>query len=131
LPPDCCSASPESPRGAATPPGNDLHLIADNYSAHKHPKVGQWLNKHPNFHVYYTSTSTSWLNTVERFFPDLAESRLRRGVLRSVLELIDALDTYADRHNTNPNPFIWTAKANDILAKVVRARSAALNAQSV
>jgi hypothetical protein len=68
---------------------------------------------------------------VERFFRDLTENRLRRGVFHSVLELIDALDEYVDQHNAKPKPFIWTAKANDILAKVIRAKSAALNLQSV
>jgi hypothetical protein len=68
---------------------------------------------------------------VERFFRDLTENRLWRGVYRSVLELIDALDEYVDQHNASPKPFIWTAKANDILAKVIRAKSAALNLQSV
>lgn len=114
----------------ATPPGKELHLIVDNYSAHKHPKVGRWLAKHPRFHVHFTPTSSSWLNMVERFFRDLTENRLRRGVFRSVLELIDALDAYVDQHNTAPKPFIWTAQANDILAKVIRARSA-LNVHSV
>jgi transposase len=114
----------------ATPAGKDLHLIADNYSAHKHPKVEQWLKRHPRFHVHYTPTSSSWLNMVERFFRDLTENRLRRGVFRSVLELIEALDEYVDRHNENPKPFIWTAKANDILAKVMRAKASALNDHS-
>ena len=68
---------------------------------------------------------------VERFFRDLTENLLKRGVFRSVLELIDALDDYVDQHNANPKPFIWTAKANDILAKVIRAQSAALNLHSV
>jgi len=67
----------------------------------------------------------------ERFFRDLTENRLRRGVFHSVLELIDALDEYVDRHNENPKPFIWTAKANDSLAKVIRAKSAAHNHHSV
>lgn len=115
----------------ATPQDKELYLIADNYAAHKHPKVGRWLKRHPRFHVHYTPTSSSWLNMVERFFRDLTENRLRRGVFRSVLELILALDEYVDQHNANPKPFIWTAKANDILAKVVRARSTALNHHSV
>ena len=115
----------------ATPDGKELHLIADNYAAHKHPKVVRWLNRHPRFHVHYTPTSSSWLNMVERFFRDLTENRLRRGVFRRVLELIQALDEYVDQHNNHPKPFIWTAKANDILAKVMRAKAVALNAHSV
>jgi len=100
-----------------------LHFVADNYATHKHVKVQRWLKRHPRFHVSFTPTSSSWLNMVERFFRDVTENRLRRGVFRSVLELIEALDEYVDRHNHSPKPFIWTAKANDILAKVLRART--------
>jgi transposase len=98
-----------------------LYLIVDNYATHKHPKVQRWLKRHPRFPVHFTPTSSSWLNMVERFFRDLTQNRLRRGVFRSVLEFINALDAYVDLRNQNPKPFIWTAKANDILAKVMRA----------
>jgi transposase len=104
-----------------TPRGKELHLICDNYATHKHPKVKQWLEKHPRFHIHFTPTSASWLNMVERFFRDLTAERLRRGVFTSVPELIDAIEGYVDHHNKTPKPFIWTAKANDILQKVVRA----------
>jgi len=114
----------------ATPAGKDLYLIADNYATHKHAKVQRWLQRHPRFHIRFTPTSSSWLNMVERFFRDLTANRLRRGIFRSVLELIDALDEYVDRHNEKPKPFIWTAKANDILAKVLRARTALDNSHS-
>lgn len=99
----------------------ELHLICDNYSTHKHPKVQEWLAAHPRFHVHFTPTSASWLNMVERFFRDLTTDRLRRGVFRSVPELIDAIEHYVAHHNEKPKPFIWTAKANDILQKVIRA----------
>ena len=114
-----------------TPTGKELHLIADNYATHKHSKVQRWLKRHPRFHVHFTPTSSSWLNMVERFFRDLTENRLRRGVFHSVLELIQALDEYVDQHNDAPKPFIWTAKAKDILAKVLRARAAVVNSHSV
>jgi transposase len=107
-----------------TPPDKDLHLIADNYATHKHPKVQKWLARHPRFHVYFTPTSSSWLNMVERFFRDLTEQRLRRGIFRDVEELIMAMGDYIDKHNDNPKPFVWTAKASDILEKVKRARAA-------
>ena len=115
----------------ATPAGKQLHLIADNYATHQHPKVQRWLKRHPRFHVHFTPTSSSWLNMVERFFRDLTENRLRRGVFHSVLELIEALDLFVDQHNKNPKPFIWTASAKDILAKVMRARTALNNHHSV
>jgi transposase len=106
-----------------TPPDKELHLIADNYATHKHPKVQKWLARHPRFHVYFTPTSSSWLNMVERFFRDLTEQRLRRGIFRDVEELIMAMGDYIDKHNDNPKPFVWTAKASDILEKVKRARA--------
>jgi len=106
-----------------TPSDKELHLIADNYATHKHPKVQKWLARHPRFHVYFTPTSSSWLNMVERFFRDLTEQRLRRGIFRDVEELIMAMGDYIDKHNDNPKPFVWTAKASDILEKVKRARA--------
>jgi transposase len=104
-----------------TPKDKALHLIVDNYATHKHPKVQAWLKKHPRFHMHFTPTSASWLNMVERFFRDLTTERLRRGVFTSVPELISAIGDYIDQHNENPKPFIWTAKANDILEKFIRA----------
>ena len=105
-----------------TPADRELHLILDNYATHKHPKVKKWLAKHPRFHLHFTPTSASWLNMVERFFRDLTVNRLRRGVFHSVPELVAALNKYIAHHNKDPKPFIWTAKAQDILAKVARAR---------
>jgi transposase len=107
-----------------TPSGQEIHLIADNYATHKHPKVQKWLARHPRFHAYFTPTSSSWLNMVERFFRDLTQNQLRRGIFRDVEELIMAIGEYIDKHNDNPKPFVWTAKATDILEKVKRARKA-------
>jgi transposase len=107
-----------------TPPDKELHLIADNYATHKHPKVRRWLARHPRFHMHFTPTSSSWLNMVERFFRDLTEQRLRRGIFRDVEELIMAIGDYIDKHNDSPKPFVWTARASDVLAKVRRARAA-------
>jgi transposase len=104
-----------------TPKDKTLHLIADNYATHKHPKVQAWLAQHPRFHMHFTPTSASWLNMVERYFRDLSVERLARGVFRSVPELVAAIDEYVAVHNRNPKPFIWTAKAHDILQKVIRA----------
>ena len=104
-----------------TPKDKSLHLICDNYATHKHPKVKEWLEKHPRFTVHFTPTSASWLNMVERFFRDITTGRLRHGVFRSVPELNAAIKEYIVVHNQSPRPFVWTAKANDILQKVIRA----------
>jgi len=107
-----------------TPGSQEIHLIADNYATHKHPRVKKWLARHPRFYIYFTPTSSSWLNMVERFFRDITQNRLRRGIFRDVEELIMAIGEYIDKHNDNPKPFVWTAKATDILEKVKRARKA-------
>jgi transposase len=105
-----------------TPKAKEIHLIADNYATHKHPKVREWLARHPRFHVHFTPTSASWLNMVERFFRDLTHNQLRRGSFDSVEELISAIEEYLAQHNADPAPFIWTKSARDILEKVTRAR---------
>ena len=107
-----------------TPKKKELHLIVDNYATHKHPEVLTWLAKHPRFHMHFTPTSSSWLNMVERFFRDITDKRIRRGVFTSVPDLEEAINEYIAVHNAQPKPFIWTAKASDILAKVTRARAA-------
>jgi len=107
-----------------TPKGKEIHLIADNYATHKHPNVQAWLERHPRFKLHFTPTSASWLNMVERFFRDLTQNRLRRGVFRSVGDLIAAIQEYLARHNQNPKPYIWTKTSRDILEKVTRARQA-------
>jgi len=104
-----------------TPKQKTLHLIADNYATHKHPKVQAWLGKHPRFTMHSTPTSASWLNRVERFFRDITTERIRRGVFTSVPEWITAIDNYVAHHNRQPKPFIWTKSARDILQKVIRA----------
>jgi len=107
-----------------TPSDLDLHLIVDNYSTHKHPKVLTWLRRHKRFHIHFIPTSSSWLNVIERFFRDLTEKRLRRGAFRSVKELIQAILGYIAAHNSDPKPFVWRKTAEQILAKVGRARVA-------
>lgn len=102
----------------------EIYLICDNYATHKHEQVQRWLEKHKRFHVRFTPTSASWLNMVERFFRDLTHNRIRRGVFQDLEQLIMAIGEYLDGHNKNPKPFIWTAKATDILEKVTRAQTA-------
>ena len=102
----------------STPKNLDLHLIVGNYATHKHKGVKKWLAKHPRFHFHCIPTSSSWLNAVERFFCELTEKRLRRGVFRSVLDLIDAIDAYLEEHNQEPKPFLWTKAADEILEKL-------------
>jgi len=109
---------------AQTPPELDLHLIVDNYATHKHPKVLAWLARHPRFHVHFTPTSSSWLNVIERWFRDLTQRRLKRGVFRSVAELERAIHEYVEHHNSDPKGFVWTKSAHQILAKAARARNA-------
>lgn len=106
-----------------TPADKELHLIVDNYSTHKHAKVKQWLMRHPRFHIHFTPTSASWLNLVERWFRELTDKRLRRGVFRSVPELVTAIEGFIQTYNADPIAFQWTAKAEQILEKVARAKA--------
>jgi transposase len=101
-----------------TPAGMDLHLIVDNYSTHKHPAVKQWIAKHQRFHLHFIPTSSSWLNLVERWFGEITRKRIRRGVFKSVKELIDVIEHYIQSNNTNPKPFVWTKRVDQILEKV-------------
>ena len=105
-----------------TAPELDLHLIVDNYATHKHPTVQQWLVRHPRFHLHFIPTSSSWLNLIERWFRELTTKQLRRGGFKSVAELIAAIEAFMAHHNRYPRSFTWTAKVEDILAKVERAR---------
>lgn len=102
------------------PEKKEVHIICDNYSTHKHLKVKSWQKRNKRFHFHFTPTSASWLNMVERFFRDITENQLKRGVFISSIELIMAIENYIKLHNQNPKPFIWTATAKDILEKVKR-----------
>ncbi len=104
------------------PKGLQIHLILDNYATHKHANVKAWLAKHPRFHLHFTPTSSSWLNMVERWFGKLDDKAIRRGIFKSVPDLITAIETYLTANNTEPKPFVWTATADSILAKVRRGR---------
>ncbi len=101
----------------------DLHLIVDNYRTHSHPVVRAWLEKHPRFVLHFTPTSSSWLNLIERWFRELTQKRLKRGVFRSVPELVTAIEEFLAVHNDDPKPFVWTASAEAIVAKVSRCRA--------
>src|SRR5918996_5397194 len=102
------------------PAGKVIHVILDNYAAHKHPKARAWLARHPRWTFHFTPTSGSWLNAVESFFSTLTRRRLKRGVFRSIVELQAAINRYLAEHNRDPQPFVWTQRADQVLAKVDR-----------
>jgi transposase len=112
------------------PKGLQVHMILDNYATHKHPNVKKWLDSHSRFHLHFTPTSSSWLNLVERWFREITDKAIRRGVFHSVNELITAIEDYLEANNDNPKPFVWTATAEQILAKVARGRVALQQVQS-
>ena len=107
-----------------TPKGLQIHMILDNYATHKHPNVKAWLEKHPRFHLHFIPTSSSWLNLVERWFRNITDKAIRRGVFHSVPDLITAIEKYLAANNADPKPFVWTATAEQILTKVRRGRVA-------
>jgi transposase len=100
----------------------DVHAICDNYSTHKTPAVKAWFAKHPRFKLHFIPTSSSWLNLVERLFAEITSQKIRRGVFKSVDDLIAAIEAWIADRNATPKPFKWTAKANVILEKNARAR---------
>lgn len=99
-------------------PGIEIHLIMDNYATHKTPAVKRWFQRHPEYHVHFTPTGASWINQVERFFAEITNKRIRRGVFKSVRQLEKAIHQYLDEHNKNPKPFKWTADPDTILRRV-------------
>jgi transposase len=105
---------------AEVPVGKIVHVILDNYGAHKHPKVRAWLDRHPRFTFHFVPTSCSWLNAVEGFFAKLARRRLKRGVFRSLVELHAAINRFIEETNRAPRPFTWTADPDKIIAAVRR-----------
>lgn len=106
---------------ASTAPDKQIHLIIDNYSAHKHANVRQWLGEHPRFHVHYTPTSSAWLNPVERWFGEVSQKCLRRRSAATVAALEQEIAQFLDRRNENPKAFQWKAPVVEILRKVKRA----------
>jgi transposase len=99
-----------------------LHLVMDNYGTHKTPEVQTWLAKHPRFVCHFVPTSSSWLNLIERWFRELTDKRIRRGVFRSVPDLEQAIAEFLAAWNRNPRPFVWTATVGEIVDKIGRAR---------
>jgi len=98
-----------------------IEAVVDNYATHKHPKVRAWLARHPRWTFHFTPTSGSWLNAVESFFSALTRQRIRRGSFHSVVDLQAAIKRYLAERNAAPRPFVWTASAASIQAKLARA----------
>ena len=105
---------------ANVPAQLDIHLVVDNYATHKHPRVQRWLAARPRFHVHFTPTYASWLNQVEIWFNRITQRAIRRGTFRSVKELVTKIDQFVENDNQNARPFVWTATADSIFAKVQR-----------
>jgi transposase len=105
---------------AQVPAGLDVHIIVDNYGTHKTAIIRKWFAKRPRFHVHFTPTYGSWINLVERWFAELTNKRIRRGVFRSVKDLEAAIREFIDVHNEDPKSFVWTKTADQILASIAR-----------
>ncbi len=105
---------------AKVPADMDIHIVMDNYATHKTPAIRSWFAKRPRWHVHFTPTGASWLNMVERFFAEVTERQIKRGVHRSARELEEALMRYIDQRNDDPKPFKWVRSADQILDAVKR-----------
>jgi transposase len=105
---------------ADVPARLEAHIIMDNYGTHKTALIRTWFAKRPRFHLHFTPTYASWINLVERWFAEITNQRIRRGVFRSAKELEAAIREYIGAHNENPKPFVWTKTADEILASIAR-----------
>lgn len=105
---------------ANVPAELDVHIVLDNYGTHKTAIIRKWFAKRPRFHVHFTPTYGSWINLVERWFAEITQKRIRRGVFRSVKELETAIREYIAVHNEDPKPFVWTRTADQILDSIAR-----------
>jgi transposase len=105
---------------AQVPARKAIHTIVDNYATHKHPKVRQWLARHPRWIFHFTPKSCSWLNAVETLFSRLTRRRLKRGVFRSIVELQAAINRFLAETNADPTPFVWTAHPDRVIDAVQR-----------
>ena len=114
---------------AEVAPDKAVHVILDNYAAHKHPKVRAWLDRHPRWTFHFTPTSASWLNAVEGFFATSSKRRLRRGSFSSLVDLQAAINRYLAEHSIDPKPFIWTAEPEGIIEKARRGYQASRSVQ--
>ena len=99
-----------------------LHVVMDNYGTHKHPRIQNWLKRHPRFVPHFIPTSSSWLNLVERWFGELTSKRIRRGVFISVQDLENAIEEFLAAWNADPKPFVWTATVESIVEKLSRCK---------
>jgi len=115
---------------AQVPAGLDVHLIVDNYATHKTAIIRNWFAKRARFHVHFTPTYGSWINLIERWFAELTNKRIRRGVFRSVKDLETAIREFIEVHNEDPTPFVWTKTADQILASIARYAQRTLAAHS-
>jgi transposase len=115
---------------AQVPAGLEVHIIMDNYGTHKTAIIRKSFAKCPRFHVHFTPTYGSWINLVERWFAEITNQRIRRGVFRSARELEAAIREYIDVHNENPKPFVRIKTADQILACIARFAQRAMQAKS-
>lgn len=104
----------------SVPKNLDVHLILDNYGTHKHPKTRAWLAARPRYHLHFVPTYSSWLNQVERWFALITQQAIRRGSFQSVPDLIRKIEAYVEHYHQHNRPFVWTATAESILAKIER-----------
>ena len=105
-----------------TPSELDLHLIVDDYGTHKHARVKAWIQRHPRFHLHFIPTSSSWLNRVERWLPEITDKRICRGTFPNLQALITSIKQYLENHNQNPQVFVWSAPVERILAKIAKCK---------
>ena len=101
-------------------PDGELHLVMDNYAAHKRVEIRSWLAANPRIQVHFTPTSGSWLNLVEVWFGIIGRQAIHRGTVASVRQLTTKIRAFIDGWNDRAHPFTWTKTADQILDKANR-----------
>ncbi|MFF2134098.1 transposase, partial [Streptomyces olivochromogenes] len=111
---------PPDPAEDGHPNSLSRHLTKHRgiYATHKTPAIKKWLLAHPRFHLHFTPTGSSWLNLVERWFAELTNKQIRRGVHRSVQALEKDIRNWIAAWNTDPKPYVWTKTADEILERL-------------
>jgi transposase len=104
-------------------PDQELHLVMDNYAAHKRVEIKDWLAANPRVRVHFTPTSGSWLNLVEVWFGIIEKQAIHRGTFGSVTDLNAKIRAFIDGWNDRCHPFTWTKPADEVLKKAKRPKT--------
>ena len=100
--------------------GDPLEMVTPEKARRVRRAAEAWLARHPRYRLHFTPTYSSWLNQIERWFALITQQAIRRGSFRNVRELVPKIDAYVAHYNAHKRPFVRTATADSIFAKLQR-----------